>query len=172
MGKLYILDTGAFLSTWTQKQIDAEFISTPSVYDELKNRTSRNRADTLISLDKLSLISGNPQVIKKVRDAASEFGDRVVLSDTDIELIAVALIYNQERESVMLVSTDLAVLNTAASLSIKIIDPKKRMRKTILWIYRCEACGRTEHRPPANLECPVCGTIMHRKSKASSKVRK
>ncbi|TXT57687.1 MAG: hypothetical protein BAJATHORv1_10390 [Candidatus Thorarchaeota archaeon] len=172
MGKLYVLDTGALLSTWTQTMPENRFLSTQSVIDELENRPSRNRAETLISLDRLQLITPESRFIAEVRNKSEQMGDSTVLSETDIELLAIALAKHRKNFDVVLVSTDFAVLNTSTSLGISILDPKMRMRERIKWVYRCKACGRVEERAPKNLECPVCGTMMDRKSKRRFRVQK
>ena len=49
MSKLYVLDTGGLLTTWTDGHLEEEFITTSSIIDELKNRPSKMRAENLIS---------------------------------------------------------------------------------------------------------------------------
>ncbi len=159
---LFVLDVAAFLSQWTLRYPDAVFLTTPAVLEEIRNRPSRERAESLISMDRLRAELPEPEHIEDAKKAADAAGDLSVLSATDIELIALALQESRLDRSVTIVSTDLAVLNTAASLDFDIIDPGRRMRHVIRWRLRCPACGHQEEKDKTSLECPVCGTQMRR----------
>ncbi len=102
-------------------------------------------------------------LVWQVKEAALETGDASVLSATDIEILALGLSRKISGEKAVVVSTDLAVLNTAASLGLGVLDPNKKMKMRISWIMKCPACGHVEHQDSSNTECPVCGTNMLRK---------
>ena len=161
--KIHVLDTGALLSTWTQKNPDLFFVTTPSILAELQNRPSKQRADNLIMTGRLSLETPFENLISQVKEAALEAGDASVLSATDLEIIALGLTKKVSGATVVIVSTDLALLNTAANLNLGIIDPNEKMKQKISWIMRCPACGHVEHQARSEIECPVCGTDMLRK---------
>jgi UPF0271 protein len=161
--KIYVLDTGALLSNWTQKNPDIFFVTTHSVITELENRPSRQRADNLIMTGRLSTEAPLENLITQVKNAALESGDASVLSTTDVELLALGLGKKVSGEKVVVVSTDLAVLNTAANLGLGVLDPNKKMKQRISWIMKCPACEHVEHQDRSDTECPVCGTTMIRK---------
>ncbi|MHA2360955.1 MAG: NOB1 family endonuclease, partial [Candidatus Thorarchaeota archaeon] len=164
MSKLYVLDTGGLLTTWTDGHLEEEFITTSSIIDELQNRPSKMRAETLISAGRLKEESANANALQIVSDTAKKMGDLKVLSESDIEIIALALSKKESSYDVVLVSTDLAVLNTASSLDLEIHDPKGRMAHQIKWHLKCPACDHTERKASSDLECPICGTTMRRKA--------
>jgi rRNA maturation endonuclease Nob1 len=168
---VYVLDSGALLSIWTQKQTSASFLTTPEVIEELRNRPSQTRVETLISLGRLKEQMPSDTFIQGAAKAASETGDATSLSPTDIGIIALAFEASTNETDVTLVSTDLAVLNTAKHLGLRILDPSNRFRKKITWILVCPGCGHKSKDEKGALECPVCGTQMRRHSQRPSSKR-
>ena len=162
MSTVYVLDTGVLVSTWTDKKEDATFITTPNILDEVRNRLSRFRAETLVYLEKMKERTPVKDDIRHVEAASASAGDKSVLSQNDIELIALALTVARSEFNTILVSTDFAVLNTASHLGIRILDPNKRFGQEITWGMRCPACHYKTEAPTRDTECPVCGTTMRR----------
>jgi UPF0271 protein len=160
--QVYVLDAGAFLSNWTQKHPTSIFITTENILDEIRNRPSKTRIDTLISVDRLRIEAADNELISEVSNAATKTGDKKSLSENDIELIALALSRQSSSSIVTLVSADFAVLNTASYLEIEILDLTGKMKHAIKWTLECPACN---YRGNEGLDCPVCGTRMHRKSR-------
>jgi len=97
-----------------------------------------------------------------VREAAKETGDDKVLSHVDLELLALAQSKMSQGQSTTLVSTDLAVLNTARHMGLSILDPSHRFQHEIIWSLKCPACNYNTKAKAKTLECPVCGTAMRR----------
>jgi len=161
---LYVLDAAALFSQWTLQNPDGSLLTTPSVLNELVNRPSQERAQHLISIDRLRIETPGPKHVKAVKKAAEHTGDLGVLSTIDIELIALALQEKGLNKEVTIVSTDLSVLNTAALLGIGILDPRKRMKHLVRWRLKCPACDHEEDFVAVHMECPVCGTEMKRKA--------
>jgi rRNA maturation endonuclease Nob1 len=168
MSQMYILDTNVLVSNWTTKHPEAHFVTTPSIMDEIKNRPSINRTQALLAAGRLEVIEPTSEHIAKVHQAARTTRDGFSLSTTDIELLACALGVTEAGSIPTVVSSDLALLNTANYLGLSILDPSGRMKKQIQWEYICPACQQRERDPPRDLECPVCGTVMKRKSRKQS----
>ena len=170
MSHTYVLDAGILFSSWTAKVPDGMFVTTSKVLEEIKNRPSKVRAEFLTLLDRLREDFATPESIKAVRVAASKTGDRSVLSDVDVEIIALAHTKHSSGIKTTLVSTDLAVLNTARHLGLPVLDPSGKFKHEIVWSLRCPACKHKSRFRTTNLECPVCGTVMrrfiHRKRKS------
>jgi UPF0271 protein len=164
MPDLFVLDAGVLFSTWPQRMPEGKFVTAPSVLEEVRNRPSRARLESMVSLDRITETQPSHGFLLRVRSAARATGDKSVLSDADIELIALALELKMSHSDVAIVSSDLAVLNTAASLEIAIIDPTEKFRKRIKWTLKCPACGHVSPMGVQNPECPVCGTEMRRVS--------
>lgn len=166
--QIYVLDTGAFLSNWTQKYPKASFITTERILDEIQNNPSKLRAENLISLGRLHVESVGSEFYSKVSNAAAETGDAKVLSENDVELLALTLSKHQSGISVTLVSTDFAVLNTATFLEIEIIDLTGKMKSAIHWTLECPACN---YRGSEGPDCPVCGTRMRRRARKKTNLK-
>jgi len=162
MSHTYILDAGVLFSNWTSKISDGVFITTSTVLEEVRNKPSKVRAEILTLLDRLHEDYPSSESLNVVRKASTKTGDRSVLSDVDIEIIALAYSKKSLGESVTLVSTDLAVLNTARQLGIEIQDPSGKFKHEITWSLKCPACNHRSKFKANELECPVCGTPMKR----------
>ncbi len=172
MKHLFVVDAGVLFSNWPDKNPEYNLLTTENIMDEIHNRPSRSRAETLISIGRLKTDLPSSQSIKRTKTAAKETGDITVLSANDIELIAIALDNVEQDQQVIVVSTDIAVLNTASHLGLGILDPADRMRDRRRWGLVCPACGHIETMPPESLECPVCGTLMHRRVRNRRQLRK
>ena len=159
---LFIVDAGVLFSTWIQRQQDATFLTPTSLLDEVRNRPSKQRIDMMRSIDRFYDEMPSQQAMTAVRAAAKGTGDLSELSENDIDLIALALDKKGAEPKSVLVSTDFAILNTAISLGIDIIDPSKRFRTHIRWVLKCPACGEVSSDTGKERECPVCGTEMKR----------
>ncbi|MHA1862718.1 MAG: hypothetical protein ACTSWA_03035 [Candidatus Thorarchaeota archaeon] len=170
MSQIYVLDAGVLFSNWTIKVSEGLFTTTSSVLEEIKNRPSKVRAEVLTLLDRLQEDFATPESIKAVRHASAKTGDKSVLSEVDIEIVALAHTKHSLGMKTTLVSTDLAVLNTARHMGITILDPSGRFKHEIIWSLKCPACYHKSSSKAKDLECPVCGTIMrrvvHRKHKS------
>ncbi len=165
MVRFYVVDAGVLFSTWPLDQRNARFVTTSDVLNEVVNRPSRQRAETLAALGRLTTDEPETLSLRTVRDAAMKTGDATVLSQQDIGLVALALTLKQRGEDVRLVSTDLAVLNTAEALGIPVEDPSGRYRGKVVWTYVCPECGHrmTPGEMVSDDICPVCGSRMRRR---------
>jgi UPF0271 protein len=162
MSQVYVVDAGVLFTTWTMKLANATVVTTSTIMVEVRNRPSQLRTEILLVLDRMRVVNPEEAHIQKTSEAASLSGDRSLLSDADIELIALALMLKDEGENVTLVSTDFAVLNTASHLDITFIDPSEKFKQEITWSMRCPGCHYKSKTPTRDTECPVCGTTMRR----------
>jgi rRNA maturation endonuclease Nob1 len=168
---IYVLDTGVLLSQWTSKNPAFILMTTQSVIDEIRNRPSKNRIQNLLSTDRLRIASPDAESIEMTEKKARETGDYGVLSREDSELISLGLQQKHLGHRVSVVSSDLALLNTAAALGLGILDPMERMKEKITWMLKCPGCGNEEFETITHAECPVCGTEMQRKPKRKEKLK-
>jgi rRNA maturation endonuclease Nob1 len=170
MTRVYVLDTAPLLSDWTKRVPDSLLLTVQHVVDEVVNKASIRRVQSLISSDRLRVESVGTHELLEVRDKATAVGDIGELSVTDTELIALALSKVKSGTEVVLVSADFAVLNTASSLGLTVIDSRGEFRHRVAWVYKCPACGVTVIEPPRSQECPTCGTRMRRKAQVKAVV--
>ncbi|MDD5616529.1 MAG: NOB1 family endonuclease [Candidatus Methanoperedens sp.] len=156
---IHIADASLFI---IRKRLEGSVITVPSVVEELRDESSR----TTLELMDVRIEPALSSFKKKVKTKAGITRDSEELSGTDIDILAKALEYS-EREDTVLVSDDFAVQNTAIQLGIRVIPAGQRKIKDVLvWEKQCIGCKR---RFPEGDECPVCGSQMKKRRKASSK---
>ncbi len=171
LSQLYILDAGVIFSTWTKGVSTGSFLTVSGVLQEIKNKPSKLRADILMVLEQLRDEIPETASFKIVQSAAHDTGDDMVLSDVDIELLALAHTKKSQGLPVTLVSSDFAILNTAHHLGIPTIDPSGRFQHKIIWSFKCPACNHKSKSTKKDSECPICGTKMRRVVSSKKKTR-
>ena len=169
METIHVVDAGVLFTDWMKRNPHSTFVTTSGVLGELRNRPSLQRAESMISIGKLAIMSVESSKMELVRSAAQDSGDIAVLSEIDLELIALAVQQMESGVDVVIVSSDLALLNTAKHLGLRILDPGDKMKHAIEWTQKCPACGRISI-DPTEVDCVVCGTKMKRKVKTRSKI--
>jgi UPF0271 protein len=148
-----ILDSSVFFSDYP---VTGELYTTPSVWDELIDIRSKGIFEKFCSSG-LHIVSPGIQSRAKVISAAEKTRDTSVISETDCDLLAVALDLDA-----VLYTDDFAIQNVAGVLGIQTIPINQRKAKRIHWKYRCSGCGRYfDH----DGECLICGSIIKRKLK-------
>lgn len=148
-----ILDASFFFSDCP---ITGEAYTTPSVLNELIDIRSKGRYEKL-SAEGLKVISASAESRRRVLQAAEKTRDVGIISDTDCDILALAL----DLEAVLR-TDDFAIQNVAGVLGVPIIPIIQRKAKRIHWKYRCSGCGRySDH----DGECLICGSIIKRKLK-------
>jgi UPF0271 protein len=148
-----ILDSSVFFSDCP---VTGDLYTTPSVCDELIDIRSKGKFEKF-SANGLHVVSPTALNREKVIIAAKKTRDNSVISDTDCELLALALDLDA-----VLYTDDFAIQNIAGVLGIQTISINQRKAKRIHWKYRCSGCGRYfDH----DGECLICGSIIKRKLK-------
>ncbi|NLL10274.1 MAG: nucleotide-binding protein [Methanomicrobiales archaeon] len=151
-----ILDASAFFIAFP---VTEKVMTVPGVVSELKDIKGKARFEVLTSM---GLVVSEPtlQSVKKVKEASIRSGDGSVLSQTDIEVIALALDVHGT-----ICSDDFALQNTAQYLDIQIhplLQKKAEMRR---WVFRCSGCGKYYDLMPVDMTCQICGLKVRRKNK-------
>ncbi len=148
----YVLDSSAFIRRlYEALPIEAEWYTTPEVYEELKTHR-------FLLFDKRLIVKEPSQEsVREVLKISAETGDLWKLSSTDIRLIALA----KDLEAI-LVTDDLAMQNVAAYIGIKF----EGFRRITHIIIRRRRCGDKIVKSPD--ECPGdAKMIVWRKRKIS-----
>lgn len=136
--------------------LEGDLAAPPAVIDELKDLNSKIRFDRCI--EEGLLVSGPTKESREaVRKAATKSGDIGVLSDTDIDVAALALDLDAA-----IATDDFALSNTAQHLGIEVVPLQQRKAARRKWRYRCTGCGRYYNAPGI---CEVCGLEIKRKVK-------
>ncbi|MEM0139794.1 MAG: PIN domain-containing protein [Ferroplasma sp.] len=151
---LYIIDTSAILSG-KLNITEENYIFPDSVLSEIK----KGNFAAIFDYITVKSMKPSPKYIEIARAQASRTGDLNVLSETDIDVIALAIELNGT-----IITDDYAIQNVAKSAGIKYsgsgID---QIKKEIKWKYRCTGCHKVFNE---YIEiCPICGHEVKRFSK-------
>ena len=162
--KVLVLDTSALIMGLDPLGLEFEIYSVPEVTEELKDQAGPSyRVAISTSSGKLKIQSPTAQSLKQVRDKAKVLGDRVVLSDADTSVLALALDLAREGRKPIVVSDDYAVQNVAEGIDIAYQAlATLGIRQKFEWTYYCPACFRRYPRGEQEV-CQVCGTKLKRK---------
>ena len=144
----YVLDATAIRSGMTFA--GDQWFTTQCVANEIRLGRQGRGMDLLADLA-ITVQGPSPESLDRIRMAAESTGDIAKLSETDIEVLALAL----EKDAI-LISDDYSVQNVAALLKIQFQTDLGGIREIIHWTFRCRGCGRyfDEQHP----DCPVCGS--------------
>lgn len=135
---------------------EGDLFTTPEVAAELCDLRSKCRFDSLKECG-LRVVEPAPEFSIQVRQAAGKTGDRGVLSETDISILALASEIGGE-----IATDDFAVQNVASVLGIRVRPMLQRKAKRRSWKMVCTGCGRDVE---SGADCPVCGASLKRRHK-------
>ena len=128
------------------------------------------RFNTAVESGKIKIKSPSEEHMSKVKASARKIGDSYLLSETDSQLLALALEYKAEGYNPQIVTDDYSIQNVATQMGIEFLALATFGIKRLLeWIRYCPACHREY---PANCktkECQVCGTELKRKPRRKTK---
>jgi endoribonuclease Nob1 len=147
---IHILDASVFFSDYPAGPSSC---TTPSVVAELVDLRSKCRFEVL-SAEGLSIREPEPSALTEVRQMSAKSGDLPVLSQTDFDLLAVAV-----ETGGVIVTDDFALQNVARHLGIQTKPILQRPARKRTWKFRCCGCGRYSDREG---ECQVCGAPVKR----------
>jgi UPF0271 protein len=145
-----VIDTSLF---FIEFPIPGEMYTPPSVIDELVDLRSKCRYETLLASG-LLVVPPTKESSGRVSDAAEKTGDADRISDTDRDILALALDL-----SATIYTDDFAVHNVAHELGIATQPIQQRRAKKRAWKFCCTGCRRFYR---ASGECPVCGSPIKR----------
>jgi len=131
----------------------AEDIIAPlKVYDEIKKyREDIPEYVWAYYEERIRFYEPKNEYIEKVRKIAERTGDIHRLSETDIEVIALALEHNG-----IVVTNDLSIQNVCEELNIRYMSYlSKDIEKVFEWEIVCKSCGRVLDKKYD--KCPFCG---------------
>jgi UPF0271 protein len=153
--KTYILDTSVILSG-KPINLDANMITTHSVSREFLPGGKDYRNFQFLIEKGLTIKEATKESIKQINNISTKTGDIERLSETDKEILALALDVNKNDEAVIL-TDDYSIQNVAQALKIKFEPISQRgITKKFKWTYQCRGC-RKKFKENINT-CPICGS--------------
>ena len=165
MKKAVVLDTTAiFTGILNSIPFNVEAYIHSSVIPEVKDRDSKFRLEVALQSNRVRVLNPPKHTVDKVKVISTTLGEELNLSQTDTEVLALALYLHERGYDVIVFSDDYSVQNLCKKLNIKFNPVKtigiKRLRR---YIYKCTACGYTTEQLPADKKCPICGMELRRK---------
>ena len=162
--RVLVLDTSALIMGLDPLGLDDETYSVPEVAEELRNQTGASYRLTLSSSSgKMKIQTPTDESLSEVASQARILGDRLVLSEADSSVLALALDLKKAGVAPIIVSDDYAVQNVAEGMRIGYQSLASfGIRQKFKWIYYCPACFRRNLNENAKV-CGVCGTALKRK---------
>ncbi|MCW4018471.1 MAG: hypothetical protein NWF00_07325 [Candidatus Bathyarchaeota archaeon] len=166
-----VLDTSAFVAGFDPFTIREEQIAPPMVEEEVKrNAMTLLRFSMAIENGRLKIFAPSMQFMEAVRACATSVGDSFFLSETDMQVLALALETKDRGDSPQIVTDDYSIQNVATKMGLGFVSLATfGIKRVLSWIRYCPACHKTY---PANFkatECTVCGTTLKRKPQRTQK---
>ncbi len=163
--RVVVLDTSAFAAGFDPFSISEEQYTVPMVQKETKgSKMTRLRFETAIESGRLEIISPEKIYIDKVDAAARRLGDAFFLSETDLQLLALAVQLANRGKFPLIATDDYSIQNVADQMNIKYTSlATLGIRFRLKWRRYCPACQKQY---PADFEsdrCRICDTKLKRK---------
>jgi UPF0271 protein len=119
---------------------------------------------------KVKIKAPSEEYWNKVKASAKKVGDAFFLSETDLQLLALASELKSEGYTPQIVTDDYSIQNVATQLGIEFLSLATFGIKRLLeWIRYCPACHRQYPADYKETTCEVCGTELKRKPRRTDK---
>lgn len=166
-----MLDTSAFLAGFDPFSLSVEQVTVPKVGDEIRSHSMAwVRFNIAIESGKVKIITPTEEFSNKIKVSANKVGDSYLLSDTDMQLLALALELKANGETPEIITDDYSIQNVAKQNGIQFYALATFGIKRILeWIRYCPACHREYPINTSFSDCQVCGTELKRKPKRNNR---
>ncbi|MFO7794869.1 MAG: NOB1 family endonuclease [Promethearchaeati archaeon] len=176
--KIIVLDTNIFLLGIDFNMINGQLYTVPGILDEIrveryleKNRNILNRIEYALSSRKLILMNPEKKYIEEVRQVGQKTGDLNVLSETDLNLIALTLELERTKgKKVVLYTNDYSMENVCSELNLRYSPiAKDGIKKKRNYEIYCPYCREIHPSEDLGKKCERCGSKLKRRPKKSKK---
>jgi UPF0271 protein len=166
-----VLDTSAFLAGFDPLSISEDQATVPKVKEEIRaNSMTWVRFKTAVENGKLKVKTPSEEFLNKAKTSAITVGDSFFLSETDKQLLALALELKAAGYSPQIVSDDYSIQNVATKMGIEFTALATfGIHRLIEWVRYCPACHREYAADYGATSCTVCGTKLKRKPRKTAK---
>jgi len=164
------LDTSAFIAGFDPFCIGEDQVTTPKVEEEIRDSLTSLRVNTAVESRKLRIVMPSQEFLDKAKDYATSVGDSFFLSETDMQVLALALELKGAGNNPQIVTDDYSIQNVATKMGLGFVSLATfGIRRLLSWVRYCPACHREY---PANFKsktCRICGTEIKRKPQRTQK---
>ena len=153
--RVHILDTSAFVAGFVPSG-EGEFVTVSSVLREITNEKERMVAEIAVEQGGLTLEDPGPEAMGKVKEAATTSGDLGLLSDTDMEVLALALEKMGQGHEVLILTDDYDIQNVATNMGIPYRPMAERgIGRVFKWLIICKGCKKRFDEAYDEKECDI-----------------
>ena len=166
-----VLDTSAFLAGFDPFSVVEEQVTVSNVEEEIrKNSITWVRFKAATDIGKISMKRPSEESVRQIEACAVQLGDSFFLSETDKQVLALALELKTAAGNPLIITDDYSMQNVAKRLGIEFASlATLGIRRVLEWIRYCPACHREYAANHASIECDVCGTQLKRKPRKHPK---
>ncbi len=163
--RVMVLDTSAFVAGFDPFGVSEEQVAPPLVEDEVKrNSMILLRFHTAVESGKVRIVMPSKQYMEQTKACATSAGDSFFLSETDKQVLALALEVKACGDTPQIVTDDYSIQNVATRLGVRFVPLVTfGIKRVLSWIRYCPGCHRTYPANAKTTECLVCGTQLKRK---------
>lgn len=160
-----ILDTSAFIAGFDPFSVTEEQYTVPAVREEIAgNSMTWIRIKTAIDSGRLRIKMPKSVFVDEAKALATTVGDSYFLSDTDLQVLALALQFKKQGCLPLLATDDYSIQNVAEYLGIEFTSLATfGIRVPLKWVRYCPACHRKYRSNYKFKSCKICGTELKRK---------
>ncbi len=128
------------------------------------------RFKTAVESGKLRIKAPSENFWNKVKTSANRVGDSFFLSETDMQILALALEVKALGCTPQIVTDDYSIQNVATQMGIEFVPLATfGIRRLLEWVRYCPACHREYPPDCKSTTCTVCGTVLKRKPRRTAK---
>jgi UPF0271 protein len=163
--RVIVLDTSAFVAGFDPFSISEEQYTVPMVKEEMtKSSMPSLRFKTAMESGKIIVETPDKTFLKMVKESATIVGDTFFLSETDLQVLALALELKTKGHNPSIVTDDYSIQNVANQIGIGFTSLATfGIRFRLKWLRYCPACRREYSPGYRSKVCEVCGTELKRK---------
>lgn len=140
-------------------------VTTPKVQEEiLSNCMIQMRFQTAVDGGRLTVRDPSEGSMRSIEASAMSVGDTFFLSETDKQVLALALEIKASGCDPRIITDDYSIQNVATKLGIEFDSLATfGIRRLLEWMRYCPACHREYPADYPSTQCTVCGTKLKRK---------
>lgn len=160
--KIYILDASGLINGFYSK--DSLNLMTSSTVNEIKDINTEILLNNCIEEGFIKIEDVDYSEDSEIKEVLIDSGDFTRLSETDKDIVALALKHKHEGDDVITVTDDYSMQNTLKLLNLKFKSVRtKGIKKTIQWKKICKGCRKEYPSDTLLEECDICGSPIIRK---------
>ena len=163
--KIILIDTSAFINGYNFYQ-NKSIYTVPNVKKEIFNELAKLRYENAVLSCYLIEKNTTPKYLDQIVKIIEVAGETELLSNTDKQILALALMFKSNENEVEIITDDYSLQNLATLMGINFKSTiTKGIKKVLKWIIYCPGCKKIYNKIPIDGICIICGTQLKRKPK-------